>query len=1775
MKITFRNLCAYILIGVMIVGSISPISARAASSSTAGDVNSDGVVDVKDLIRLKRYCESENVSVNMSEADWNGDAVIDSNDVARLRAWLVNPSTQNEPIGLPNIFSSGNGTLTVTDTNTFPTVAFSNSNNQTSYIDINDSVFVSDITMYDSICFKVKFTTSGWSVASGVSVSVVTENGTVIKAATSMTKNSWLEVCLNQQEMDMYRTQNNGLRIKLDASKSSIIGSYKYELELKDFHIADEMNRFSCATSSVTYGVMSDAVDMPTKTYPYTASCYTNDRWQRWSFITINDADFKDSITKYDTIEFDVMLKTPTTGEFDSVQMDLLCNNEATRLQGPFLLKYDEWLHISLSPNDISKYISENGTLKLRLTVNGGSEDTNYLQMGYELYINNFRFVKNGNKDCFNNAEQMFTHWYQKTEEQTWFSANSNYGTISQVNGPIYNREGERFTKFANSQSSRWSFININDELFKNELTAEDSIRFYVYAEKNTGFDATNVTLALVGNSESNSFKGDTEVPFGQWTMVTMTGTGVQKYLDANNGMRIRTTVRPDDAGSNMSFTLYLSDIQIVKLANKDLNTDIITSLNSTGTVVSTTKTHGTYSGAHVNYINGTGEAYARIKINDDIIKNVIEPGDALEFWMLMEPNNDNITAVSSEEGMINGGAGSGGTVDFGELFYNGTGKLWLSSLTNETAFGTQTDVKQSGGGWVKVTLDANGVQNYLDANNGLRICINMTDCTYLAYNLYIGELAVVKNVELKSSVIAKDPLEVDASRVHGTYDSVSAKYVNGYWDAWTYIAVDDSKFKNTITKYDAIEFWAYVTGGQTTVDTISLGVVSENQGVRIKDNVTLKKDGWTQIKLTPKEVATYISNADGMKLIITAEGTNVSAQGGTDYTIYIDEFRVIKDGYYDEVVALEKYSCTSSTGTFAIDYDMVRGTNNRCSAAYTNHQDMRRSFITIDDSSFKGEVSENTVIEFWAHLEPTSASGCDYSSVTLAVGTNHEEASILGDTSLTFNEWTKISLSGDAITKYLAKQDGMGLRLTVNGGTNMTYTMYLEDFRVVQPSDGIKGSLSEVTVYTASSSDKVLQDEDCSYLGSDFALIVYRNEYESGQLILTSDVEVSGFSVSATDFECGGATLKAELFEIYTEYYHKVDTIYDTESEQTTGMYPDALIPMRKAVEFGLNNIPEGQNQGIWIAIKIPETQKAGLYTGSFLLTLGNQKKVIPAQITVVDYTLPNTISLQSCIPIQGAYISATEKDSPETMYTKYVDLLNKFRLSGQYVSLMSTDPYGSVRGREEALKTLPYAQKESCSSYAIRVVETEHDTYGYVLNQSLFEAYLKAYIDVSIENNVDLFKKAYVYMGNICDEPTGGLSDERANCCAQQFNNAVANAVAYLEQKTGEATFKAQLKTSLSRLQNVVTADKRDTLSNVNTYCPTIDAFDSASEIAKRKEEGNYWWYTCTVPKIPYPTYHIDDEAASARIMGWLAKESGVKGYLTWEMAYAKDTSKTYLKGVDLYDNVHRWGDAYGDGFLVYPGRIFDIDGPVESLRLYAMGDGLEDFEALTDLEKMYQSLSQQYNTAIAADGIMDYMYNLMADNTRCYGDGSDIMAAREILTQLLLLAKEGTAISNFYIEDGKAHYKLVKATGEEDCTYTLSSATTYDFATSNFTKTDNVTVTSGDKESVAVTVSGLTEYSVTCDVSNAGIANTTDNMYMTIYNDSSETVTIKVYSNKTEYLDGFVLKPGKNVLSFVQMQELKWFARKGMTSILFKVNTPSTNSVELEFGTITKGE
>ena len=158
-------------------------------------------------------------------------------------------------------------------------------------------------------------------------------------------------------------------------------------------------------------------------------------------------------------------------------------------------------------------------------------------------------------------------------------------------------------------------------------------------------------------------------------------------------------------------------------------------------------------------------------------------------------------------------------------------------------------------------------------------------------------------------------------------------------------------------------------------------------------------------------------------------------------------------------------------------------------------------------------------------------------------------------------------------------------------------------------------------------------------------------------------------------------------------------------------------------------------------------------------------------------------------------------------------------------------------------------------------------------------------------------------------------------------------------------------------------------------NIWCPLTPAFDLEVADERRAEGDMFWWYVCTGPKAPYVTLFIDHPATELRVWLWQTWKRRIKGLLIWETNYWT-SSAAYPDPEhpqNPYEDPMGWRTGYstpagaklpwgnGDGRFIYPPEAAAdgcpekpvLDGPVDSIRLEMLRDGIEDHEYLVILD------------------------------------------------------------------------------------------------------------------------------------------------------------------------------------------------------------------------------
>lgn len=560
------------------------------------------------------------------------------------------------------------------------------------------------------------------------------------------------------------------------------------------------------------------------------------------------------------------------------------------------------------------------------------------------------------------------------------------------------------------------------------------------------------------------------------------------------------------------------------------------------------------------------------------------------------------------------------------------------------------------------------------------------------------------------------------------------------------------------------------------------------------------------------------------------------------------------------------------------------------------------------------------------------------------------------------------------------------------------------------------------------------------------------RSEYESAQIIMSAEREIGSYELELSDLrlkENPSVVYPADQIQVFNQGYITVTTVMESSPLSTPGLYPDALIPFEAAREYGENRVEAGFSQGLWVTFYAPPGQRAGEYTGSFVLRMDGCEQEVPVSLKIWDIDFAENYTEKSCFLIDWTSFSYAELDSSQDMYDAYARALLEYRLQPELLmnDFVRSDPEDIAYYTEKAFEL---AQDPRCNVVFMpyELDNGRGDTY---LVKEATKNWLRSFVDISLESfgserQMNLVAKTMTYFTFI-DEPTmNPYLIPRVNAAMETFDairrEVQAEYREELDRTAGlsgeEYAFRLEVIEAIASVRNIVTGPHDDRMTGVEVYCPQVDEYDSAQNRAGYAQDQERWWYTAVGPRYPYPTYHIDDtNLLSARILSWIQADYDVAGNLYWATnLYNAYSAEEFIE--NPYDFAMRYtgaGGSNGDGFLFYPGKRYGVYGPLGSVRLHAIRDGLEEYETLRGIRQIYQEIDDALSNGdnpSAARVRFDDVYARMSENlysgTSVYTTQAYFDEARELLGNLAELASMGGAVSSIRLDGDTAVIQLI---------------------------------------------------------------------------------------------------------------------------------------------------
>jgi hypothetical protein len=446
-------------------------------------------------------------------------------------------------------------------------------------------------------------------------------------------------------------------------------------------------------------------------------------------------------------------------------------------------------------------------------------------------------------------------------------------------------------------------------------------------------------------------------------------------------------------------------------------------------------------------------------------------------------------------------------------------------------------------------------------------------------------------------------------------------------------------------------------------------------------------------------------------------------------------------------------------------------------------------------------------------------------------------------------------------------------------------------------------------------------------------------NEYESFQICLLGAPgrEIKNVKIEANDLRSAstGARIPAAEIEWQQVGFVKIERLRKSAANEGAwpGWWPDPLLPVEK---FDLKS---GFTQPVWVTVHAPAGTRAGEYSGT-IRVLADDLPPVPVSLRaqVHDFELPREGHLKTAFSLMNGYL--------EKIYGKPLTALRRQQF-GDFLLKHRLNPDDISRTDLPEIDDLLHFNSLGLNAFNIANLVPERGNRTWVPNAELSDytpSFMQHLIDrldpyVSKLRDAGLIRKSYIYTFDERDAEFFPLMREYFGMVKRR----------YPEVHT--------MTTSHVALDPRVLRDL-----NVDWIVPLTSWYDFDKAEQCRRAGLEVWGYVAIGPREPYANFMADDPLVEARVLWWQIYHQKMDGFLFW--------------GVNIWDRrgntnpidpgrgpLLEWSitngrpkdeqvlqELHGDGQLVYPGK----NGPIGSIRLANIRDGLEDYEYLWLLAK-----------------------------------------------------------------------------------------------------------------------------------------------------------------------------------------------------------------------------
>ena len=432
-------------------------------------------------------------------------------------------------------------------------------------------------------------------------------------------------------------------------------------------------------------------------------------------------------------------------------------------------------------------------------------------------------------------------------------------------------------------------------------------------------------------------------------------------------------------------------------------------------------------------------------------------------------------------------------------------------------------------------------------------------------------------------------------------------------------------------------------------------------------------------------------------------------------------------------------------------------------------------------------------------------------------------------------------------------------------------------------------------------------------------------NETESLQLVIYAfEKDLKGASVQVTPLTKNGKTGPT----VEASPVGFVETKKPPYAVKYIGWHPDPILDFLKGY-----NIKEGELQPVWIRVTAPAGTPAGDYKAYITVKALNAQPVkLGLNVKVWDFDVPQERHLRTAMSLYDVYLPYAYGQLTEPMRERYEDFVLSYRIN----------PDNIYRKEMPPIESLKRWDKKGLNAFNILYVQKPDG----IKAGDPFPAERKEQLLKQIDESVALLK-------------ANGLFSK---CYLYGFDEISTESFAAMKDIFGEVKKRhpdlLTLTTGYDHSFGITSG-----VDGMDAWCPLTPRFDLKLVEEARARGKQVWWYTCIGPQAPYANWFVEYDAIDARVlMGLQTAKYRPDGYLYYAMMRWPLTTKPISFGPYTDWPPASFHEANGDGSIICAGP----HGPVPTIRLENIRDGIEDYEYFWLLEQEINRLKKRSGPA-----------------------------------------------------------------------------------------------------------------------------------------------------------------------------------------------------------------